>query len=489
MKRTYILIYGLIILLIININIDVFGQTWVKVACGGEYSMALRSDGTIWGWGANLSGQLGINGTVTTQNYSLQAGTDNDWKDLAVGAFHTLALKSNGTLWAWGENGNGQLGDGTNNNKRIAPVQIGTDNDWKVIDGGYAHSMAIKTNGTLWAWGFNYGGQLGDNTLTDKYAPTQIGTDNKWASVACGGYHTLAVKTDGTLWAWGWNEQGQVGVGSIVTTPVGNVPQQVGSATNWDNVSAGFEFSIGIKKDGTIWGWGMNQNNQLGDGTTTQRPAPYQIGSDNDWAKIVAGAGNAFAIKTDSTLWGWGYNGLGQLGDGTTTQRPSPGRIEVDNSWHSVAAAKGFVYNSSLYGFHTLGLKYPKNVICATGANYGGQLGDTSTTNRNQFGCDIDKLTVGITEAKAKAEVKVNCYPNPVNQLSVISYQLPVRCHVNLKVYDFAGRVIALLADENKERGEYKVNFNSQNLQNGLYFYSLTAGNSLITRKIVVTNN
>lgn len=193
---------------------------------------------------------------------------------------------------------------------------------------GYYHSVALKSNGTLWAWGGNQWGQLGDGTTTNKYSPVQIGTDNNWVSVAAGIYHTVALKSDGTLWAWGNNQYGQLGDG---TTTNKYSPEQIGTDNNWASVTAGDYHTVALRSGGTcgdtLWAWGYNGEGELGDGTTTQRNSPVQIGTDNNWMSVTAGPYHAVAIKSDNTLWTWGFNLQGQLGDGTTTDKHSPVQI------------------------------------------------------------------------------------------------------------------------------------------------------------------
>ena len=246
---------------------------------------------------------------------------------IAAGEFHTVAIKTDGTLWAWGYNAYGQLGDGTTTN-RHSPVQIGTGTDWAKVEAGKEYTVAIKTDGTLWAWGANYSGQLGDGTTTWRYSPVQIGSDTNWAKVAAGDRYTVAIKTDGTLWAWGDNYYGQLGDGTRTTR---YSPVQIGTGTNWAKVAAGGAHTIAIKTDGTLWAWGYNYYGQLGDGTTTNRTSgPVQIGTGTNWAKVAAGWYHTVAIKTDGTLWAWGSNGDGQLGDGSTaTNRTSPVQIMI----------------------------------------------------------------------------------------------------------------------------------------------------------------
>ena len=193
----------------------------------------------------------------------------------AAGYGHTVEVKSDGTLWAWGWNAYGQLGDGTTNSQ-VSPEHIGTASNWASVSAGALHTVALKSDGTLWAWGDNYYGELGDGTTTNQQSPEQIGTATNWASVSAGEYHTVAVKSDGTLWAWGWNAYGQLGDG---TTNSQVSPEQIGTATNWASVAAGEYHTVALKSDGTLWAWGWNAYGQLGDNTTTDRYSPEQITS------------------------------------------------------------------------------------------------------------------------------------------------------------------------------------------------------------------
>jgi YD repeat-containing protein len=158
--------------------------------------------------------------------------------------------------------------------------------------------VAVKTDGTLWAWGYNGFGELGDGTTTQRVTPVQVGTDTRWASVAAGQWHTVAVKTDGTLWAWGNNSYGQLGDG---TTTQRHAPVQVGIDTNWasvaGSVAAGYGHTVATKTDGTLWAWGYNASGQLGNGTTTQRVTPMQVGTDTHWASVAAGFYHTIGLR------------------------------------------------------------------------------------------------------------------------------------------------------------------------------------------------
>ena len=352
------------------------------VVTGSNYTVVLKTDGTLWAWGYNYYGQLGdgTNGSGTNKNTPVQVGTANDWISVTAGDHHTLAIKTDGTLWAWGANSNGQLGDGTNADKNT-PVQVGTANDWASVSADGYHTIAIKTDGTLWAWGYNDYGQLGDGTNgsgTNKNTPVQIGTDNDWSSVSAGNLFTSAIKTDGTLWAWGANSNGQLGDGTNGSGTNKNTPVQVGTANDWASVSAGNIFTSAIKTDGTLWAWGANSNGQLGDGTngsSTNKNTPVQVGTANDWSSVSAGGFHTIAVKTDGTLWAWGANSNGQLGDGTNgsgTNKNTPVQVGTANDWASV----------SVGGNHTIAVK-TDGTLWAWGYNYDGQLGDGTNTARN----------------------------------------------------------------------------------------------------------
>ena len=232
-------------------------SNWSAVAAGSSYTVATRSDGTLWSCGQNPHGQLGDN-TVNDHAAATQVGALANWASVAVGgnfaADHTAAVKSDHTLWTWGFNQDGELGDGTQI-ERHGPVQVGADNHWSTVAAGAAHTVALKTDGTLWVWGNNFYGQLGDGTQTQRLSPVQVGTDTNWVTVSTGQVFTTAIKSDGTLWAWGRNNSGQLGDGSVTDR---HAPVQIGTDTDWVSVSAGYEYTGAVKSDGTLWAWGAN---------------------------------------------------------------------------------------------------------------------------------------------------------------------------------------------------------------------------------------
>ena len=278
------------------------------------------------------------NGTYGGINTPQRVGGDTNWQAIAAGEAHTVALHTDGTLWAWGRNDSGQLGNGTYTSTNT-PQRSGIETNWQTIAAGDGHTVALRMDGTLWAWGHNRFGQLGNGNYTSTNTPQRIGTNAKWQAVAAGGQHTVALHTDGTLWAWGYNRDGQLGIGVFTTNaPYGvNTPQQVGTDTNWHVVAAGWTYTAGLRTDGTLWGWGYHRDsvtpstfNEFLYGTTPQR-----IGTDENW-QVIATRWHAVALRGDGTLWTWGGNYYGQLGNGssgTNTGITTPQQVGTNTNW------------------------------------------------------------------------------------------------------------------------------------------------------------
>lgn len=322
-----------------------------QLALGYFHSAAIKDDGSLWAWGNNDFGQLG-DGSRTKRATPVQIGTG--YRAVVAGQYHTLALKTDGSLWAWGYNSDGQLGDGSTT-IRTSPVQVGTG--YSAIAAGYRYSIALKADGSLWAWGNNEYGQLGDGTTTGRSSPLLI--DVGYTAVAAGWSHTLALKADGSLWSWGHNSLGQLGDGSEIDRAS---PVQIG--TGYTVLAAGFAQSLALKTDGSLWAWGIN----VGDGSTARRASPVQIGI--GYTAVASGQHHSLALKADGGLWAWGINNYGQVGDGSTATRTRP--VQVDIGTTAVAAG----------AYHSLALKTDGS-LWAWGHNVLGQLGDGSTTQRN----------------------------------------------------------------------------------------------------------
>jgi len=380
-------------------------QSWLKVACGGEFSLGLRSDGTLWAWGYNANGQLGI-GSSEQQAAPQQIGSETDWADVVAGGYHSLALKKDGSLWAWGFNAAGQLGDGSTSDRNV-PVQVGTENDWSVIAAGMVTSYAIKKDHSLWGWGFNQNGVLGNGNTINQEAPSRIGADNDWESVSAGGLHALAVKSDHSLWGWGSDQNGQAGLGAA---GIVRAPQQVGTGSFWKAVECGFEFSLAQRDDGTIWTTGFNGNGQLGNGGTSQGNEFQQIAEGLSFARIGVGSTFGYAIDVSGKLYAWGFNGQGQLGTGTLDMELTPVQVGSLTDWKQVVGAEGIIASNVVLGTHALGLHGSATSICGAGGNYVGQLGlEDAPINTLEFDCSILSAVDGSSDPK----VQITILPNP----------------------------------------------------------------------------
>ena len=334
-------------------NFNTTGEI-VQVVAGGSHSATVTKDGSLYMWGWNFHGQLG-DGT-TTDRYTPVKIMDNV-ASVSLGGYHSAAITKDGSLYMWGCNGNGRLGDGTTTD-RYTPVKI-MDNVASVSLGGY-HSAAITKNGSLYTWGYNEYGQLGDGTSSHKTKPVKI-MDNI-VSVSLGGYHSAAITKDGSLYMWGFNYRGRLGDG---TTASKDTPVKI--MDNVVSVSLGSGYSAAVTKDGSLYMWGHNGNGQLGDGTSSHKTKPVKI-MDNI-VSVSLGGYHSAAITKDSNLYMWGGNGNGQLGDGITTNRNTPVKI-MDN-----------VASVSLGGYHSAAIT--KNGSLYTwGYNEYGQLGDGTTTDR-----------------------------------------------------------------------------------------------------------
>ncbi len=338
-----------------------------KITAGVYHNLYQKEDGTVWAWGYNNYGQLG-DGTWISKSMPVQISGMNHVAALAAGENHSFAIKEDGTVWAWGYNNYGQLGIGSTTSKN-APVQISGLSNVVAVKAGYAHSIALKSDGTVWSWGYNNYGQLGDGTTTNRYAPAQIIGLNNVVAIAAGYSHCLAVKNDGTIWSWGYNGYGQLGNG---TTTSSSTPVQVSGQSNAMAVEAGAYYSIVIKNDGTLWAWGQNTSGQLGNGSSTNKSTAVQVNGMSNVAALETGYYHNVVLKADGTLWVWGSNSYGQLGNGNTTNKTSPIQI---NGVYNVAAAGGY---------HSIAMK-EDGTVWTWGYNNYGQLGDGCELKRNDL--------------------------------------------------------------------------------------------------------
>ena len=324
----------------------------------GYTSLALKADGTAWRWGSPgaLDRFPGFGNLI-----DINGSTDNSGDQY-------VALKGDGTVWTWGWNHYGQLGDGTTTDRHAPGQVLGLSGVIAITQGGGGYAMALKSDGTVWAWGYNPSGQLGDGTTTDRHAPVQVLGLSNVIAIASGSYHSLALKSDGTVWAWGSNYHNQLGNGTTDGIP-SPTPTQVRFLdfvlSDVIAIATAGNHSLALKDNGTVWAWGNNGNGQLGDGTTTNGSFPKPVLGLGNVIAIATTDEHSLALKSDGTVWAWGYNGHGQLGDGTDTDRHAPGQVLGLSGVIAIASGDS----------HSLALK-SDGTVWGWGSNYNYQLGE-----------------------------------------------------------------------------------------------------------------
>lgn len=242
---------------------------------GFNHIVVLQTDGKIYSWGSNSNGQLG-NASIFESLKPVQEFTNaSDWSAISAGHNFTLALKNDGTLWGWGTTEYGQIGEPLFNERRIPHQEDSNQTDWAQISAGGFHSAMIKTDGTLWSFGKNDSGQLGDTNTTDSSVAVQESTDSNWTQVSAGYTHTCAIKSDKTLWCWGNNDYGKLGLGD---TTARNTPTLVSADTDWASIASGQNYTLATKTNGTLWAWGRNASYQLGlEDKNSDRLSPEEV--------------------------------------------------------------------------------------------------------------------------------------------------------------------------------------------------------------------
>lgn len=416
------LIFFFTVLFAFNFQI-IFCQS---IAAGYDFSVVLCDDNKPRSAGANGAIQLGFPNPPTTFIYTPvtmpAAGSLSSVTSLDVGYWHCLAVKSDGTAWAFGYNNYGQMGDGTVLNRDVAvqvrnpPASGFLSGIIKVSGGGFAvggNSLALKSDGSVYAWGYGGNGEMGNNTTVATNSicfqvkdPPGTGFLSGIVDISAGYTHMLAAKSDGTAWAWGSDASGQIGNDALVSAPL-LLPVQVSGLTNVIKVAAGDRFSVFLKSNGDVWSCGLNTNKRLGDNTTTQRTTPVQVqifggGNLTNIVAISAGEAHCLALRNDNTVWAWGRNGAYQLGDGV-------GNIDQGQAVQ-VPGLVGIITQISAGANHSI-------VLRSTGTNQDwgdnswGQLGNGNTvflgTAKSSFGagggsCPIFIMPVGLLSFSGK---------------------------------------------------------------------------------------
>lgn len=322
---------------------------WKTISAGTFFSAGIKTDGTLWVWGDNTLGQLG-DGSTILRSAPIQVGSETNWKEAVVGGYNAensgnlqgpyiLAIKKDGSLWGWGSNKTGQLADGTYIN-RYVPTKIGTNTNWAAIAPGTGLAVGLQADGTVSKWGF-FDVTIASNYINTPFVETKISQVSK---ISSGFLHSLLLKSDGTLWGWGDDYYGQLGDGNHAINGFQSI-KRIGTSSDWVKVNCGNSSSFGIKADGTLWAWGSN-GGVLGDGSNVDRYVPTQINSVTKVTDVSSsrgiGAGQTLVLKSDGTLWGTGNGTQGQLGDGTQGQRFSFAQIGSLNTWVAISAGTSY---------------------------------------------------------------------------------------------------------------------------------------------------
>ena len=364
----------------------------VSVWGGARSTIILKSDGTVWTWGANFNGKLGLG--ETNQQRALTPVEVHGPANLSYlnsvaavmgGEIHNVALKSDGTVWCWGWNAFGQLGNGTTNDSWV-PVQAGLTATPPLMNvvklGGRPYfTLAEKADGTIWAWGMNQFGQMGNGTVTPfSGAPNSVpvlvsnsqpgGPINGAAQITCGYQFGAALTTNGTVWVWGSGTHGEQGTGATTSN---YIPVQIQGLTNITQISAGWFHILARKSDGTAWAWGDNSSGELGDGTTSNRFSPVRVLNVSNIVAVSGGDSHSSALAADGTIWKFGRNDVGELSNGSvnTNANPFPAKILTDKFGNVFSN----VVMMAARDYHNIALKADGSVWM-WGANDQGQCGD-----------------------------------------------------------------------------------------------------------------
>ncbi|MEL4106286.1 fibronectin type III domain-containing protein [Oscillospiraceae bacterium WX1] len=455
-----------------------------QISAGGYFTAILKSDGTVWAWGQNDFNQC-CTGTVSDSETLTQIpGLDNVMQ-ISAGFDFCMALKTDGTVWAWGRNWNSELGDGDNYQFSTAAVQVVGLTNIKEISAGTYHGMALKTDGTVWSWGYNEYGQLGNGSTDESDTAAQISGLSGVKHISCGSYSSYAVKMDGTVWAWGKNDKGQLGDGSIVNK---TVPVQVGGLSNVDKVAAGAEHVLALLTTGIVMAWGANEEFQLGNGTSTNSSTPVNVtnlSTEGSAVEIATGDYQSFVIKADRTVVGWGYNDCGLLGDGTEISRSTPVTVsnlsdvtQIDGaSYHSVALLEdGTVWSWGRNNCAQLGgssLEYSTTAVLSKTSD--GALSfefssysitkpeaDTSSITVSAFGTDaegnqiapeeivysLQDTYMGVQVDDSTGVVTVSAEAE-LGTVTLVAMFENITCTATLSIHDAASTTITLSATQN----------------------------------------
>ncbi len=443
----------------VTVNAQCSETGWKTFSQGETFSVGLKEDGTIWMWGQNINGILGNgSGTTTIVQHPTQIGTANDWDEISVGRWFVLAKKTNNDLYGWGDNAYGNLATG-NLTDQYSPVKMAEN--VKSFSAGYHHSMIVKTDGTMWGVGYNDWGGLGMGTSVGYYTSWQQESSlaTNWAKTFAGYYNSFGIKTNGTLWSCGTNVEGQTGTGA--TGGESDVFVQIGTDTNWDMVSCGVYHVLGRKTTGKLFGWGFSANGRLGIvGAGAQYfRTPQPIVADKEFGWIATSWDGSAITDFQGKLYVFGVNHGGTTGTGADTNNLAPQLINDTTDWIRVANRIG--------GFHFGALKADKSLRAWGTDNYY-QLGNGDGTATNSSVPTKVTCTDGLGVNDVAKNNTVTLYPNPAKDVINLSSKEKIS---DVKIYNTAG----VLIKTNVNVTDNKVNISQ--LKPGVYVVKINNTN------------
>jgi len=354
---------------------DSSGSAVVSIAAGAYSGYALVSDGQVWAWGDDLEGQIGVAGQWYQTTLPVEVGGIRGATAVAGGQNTGYALMRDGTVWAWGDNSQDELGNPADGSRQV-PVQVHPLSKVVALDAGAFSVYALRRDGTVWAWGDNSFGQLGTgNPDPAPGAPHELTRLAGVTTLVGGASNGYALMRDGTVWAWGDNSFGQLGVppctssgGAVPTCLFSNVPVQVPRIAGAVALASGWDTAYALLGNGTVWAWGDNSFGQLGSGThRSSGSTPMRVRGLDGIVAIAAGSETGYAIDRDGDLWAWGYGAYGQLGDGSAANSVAPVRVRKVSHVVEVAGGGDMAYALDRQG-----------TVWAWGYGGYGQLGDGS---------------------------------------------------------------------------------------------------------------
>ncbi len=328
-------------------DISGLGGDVVQVSAGLLHGLAIRSGGTVWAWGFNFSGEVG-DGTTTNRSTPVQVAGLTGITQVAAGQDFSLARRSDGTVWAWGGNGHGEIGNGTISQHQLTPVQVTGLTGVTKIAAGADFGLALRSDGTVWAWGDNQSGQLGNGTTANSLIPIQVSGLSQVTSISAGFDFSLATRPRGntaltSVWAWGGNSLGQLGDGTFNSRVVPEAVAGIGTSFI-AGVAAGDDYGMVLGTDGSVWGWGADYHGQLGNAPASA-PVTHPvntIGAGSGITQLATGADHVLGLKSDGTVLAWGNDHFGQLGNGTSAESSGPVQVTGLTGASQVSAGWGF---------------------------------------------------------------------------------------------------------------------------------------------------